>query len=220
MNISDLDLKDIAFSKSKVKTQNKFSYIYYNSEPLVVKFPKLRLPFGVSKDTLSNKTQYILDVSLEKQEQIVAKLREFDDYIINKVKNEILVDKSLDELREMYVPCLKISTGNYPPTFRSKITTDTKTNDIKCQFYYSEKNVDGEYPKVDLVSEGGESWILSTMNKNSYSETVAECFVLWIMNGKFGVSWRTIQVKVFNDTPPTEDVCEFLDSSDSEIDFV
>lgn len=223
-SILTIDLDKIVFSKSKVKTQNKFHYVYYDKKPLVLKFPKTRLPFGLNKDTFSDKNQYILDVSLEDAEEHISKLKEFDETIIKKAQEEIFPESSIEELRAKYVSPLKIPANEqYKPTFRTKIITD-KDKKIKCNFYSSEKNENGQYLEIDVEKEGGDSYLLLALQKNSYIETVSECLVLWSMGDKFGVSFKTIQVKIFQKKQEeAEQSYDFIgsdsDTTNSELDF-
>lgn len=224
--IDEIDLSKIVFSKTKVNTKNKFLYVYSDKKPLVLKFPKSRLPFGLNKDTLSNKKQYIMDLSFEDNPELLKNFEDLDNAIVQKVKDEFFQDKTLDEVKNMYVSCIKYPTNpQYNPTFRSKIVTkDDET--IKCDFYNSEKDSEGKYPKIDLESEGGESYMLIAMQKNAFVESILECIGVWFHGDKFGLSFKTIQVKIYPKTSVQNNItdCEFLDSdsdtSNSDADFI
>lgn len=222
--VEELDFENIMFSKPKSKAENKFLYVYAGKKPLILKFPKTRLPFGLNKDTLSGKKQFILDVSMEDAPEILERLQELDTFVINKVNTEYYPDLDGSAVRQMYTSCIKTPENpNYKPTFRSKIITkDDQT--IKCDFYDSEKNEEGKFPKVNLQENGGESYLDLVMGKGCNVECVMECIGLWFMNGKFGLSFKTIQVKLYPVPKAQKEVCDFLDSdssdTNSDIDFI
>lgn len=218
--IEDIDADNIFFSKPKNKSQNKFLYVYSDKKSLVLKMPKMRLPFGINKDTLSNKNQFILDLSLEYNKDLLESFEKLDQAVIKKVHEEFYPEKQFEEVTAMYTSCIKRPNNPaYFPTFRAKIIT--QDDKIKCDFYESEKNEDDRYPKIDLEERGGEPYLLKAMNRGASIESIVECIGLWIMNDKFGLSYKITQVKVF---PKVEIECEFIDSSsdtsNSDIDFL
>lgn len=220
-SIEEIDLESIAFSKTKVKTGNKFLYVYSNKKPLILKMPKMRLPFGLNKDTMSNKKQYIMDLSFEDCLDFVGKFEDLNKIIISKVHSEFYPEKTIEEVENMYTNCIKFPNNpSYSPTFRSKIITQDNEK-IKCDFYESEK-VNNSYPKINIEENGGDDYLMAIMTKGTYLETILECIGLWIVGDKFGLSYKATQVKVY---PKKNTVieCEFIDSDDntsnSEIDF-
>jgi hypothetical protein len=226
INTADIDYSKIIFSKTKHKSATSFLYVYYDKKTLVLKFPKMRLPFGIKKDTISNKCQYISDLSFENSDELLMKIQQLDEFIIDKAHKEIFQDKTLEEVRIMYTSCIKYpSDDRYYPTFRSKIISN-EDNTIKCSFYDCEKNEDGKFNKIDVEAEGGESYMMIALQKNTYVESVVECIGLWTRENKFGLSFKTTQLKVY---PKVEYIqkqiaCAFEDSEDStsnsEADFL
>lgn len=224
--VKDLEFDKIMFSKTKHKSKNLFLYVYYDKKPLIMKFPKMRLPFGVKKDTLSAKSQYIVDLSFENQDELLRQVQQLDEFFVSKAHAEIFTDKSLDEVRGMFKPCIKYpSDTRYYPTFRSKIVTHDDCQ-IKCSFYSCNKNESGAYDKIDIQAEGGESYMMIALQKNSNIESIIECIGLWVRDDSFGVSYKITQLKIFPkiEFTPKESVCEFLDSdgstSNSDADFL
>lgn len=219
-DIKELDLNKIVFSKTKHKSKNQFLYVYYDKKPFILKFPKIRLPFGLKKDTISTKYQYILDMSFENHDELLRHVQQFDDYIIEKAHSDIFTDKNIEEVRQMYKSCVKYPNDTrYYPTFRSKIITNDDKS-VKCSFYDEQKN------KIDVENEGGESYMMIAMQKNSYIESILECIGLWVREDAFGLSFKIIQSKIYPkiDFIEQKDTCDFTDTdgstSNSDIDFL
>jgi hypothetical protein len=221
--VEDINVDSLIFSKPKSKSQseNKFLYVYSEKTPLTFKLPKMRLPFGATKDTLSKKNQFIVDLSFEKNSALLESFEKMDEAVIKKVHLEFFPEKNMEDVRSMYTSCVKRPNNPaYHPTLRSKIVT-SDDGKIKCIFYESEQDDNGKYPKIDIVKNGGESYISSVMNRGSYVESIVECIGLWMMNDKFGLSYKINQVKIF---PKVETPCDFIDSDDdtsnSDVDFL
>lgn len=220
-NIEDIKADNIVFSKPKSKSQNKFLYVYNDKKSLVLKMPKMRLPFGATKDTLSKKNQFIVDLSFEKNKKLMESFEDFEQGIIKKVHAEFYPEKQIEEVETMFTSNIKKPNNpDYSPTFRAKIVTQDDVK-IKCDFYENEKNEEGKYPKIDLDEKGGQDYLLSVMKRGSSVESILECIGLWIMENRFGLSYKINQIKVF---PDVEVECQFLesdsDTSNSDVDFL
>jgi hypothetical protein len=223
--IQDIDLGNIAFSKQKVNSQNKFIYVYSEKKPIILKLPQTRLPFGLQKDTLSKKNQYIVDFSMEENPGTLEGFENFDNAIIAKVHKDFFSDKTEEQVRSMYTSCLKYPENKrYSPTLRSKIIIGDD-NVPKCDFYESEKNDEGKYPKIDVVSKGNEDYLLKVAGKSVTVESIIECIGLWFFGEKFGLSYKVTQMLLYPLVveEPEQD-CQFIDSdtdtTNSDIDFL
>lgn len=225
--IEDINLDTLTFSKQKVNSSNKFLYVYSDKKPLILKLPKTRLPFGLQKDSLSNKNQLLLDFSLEKNHKLIENFENFNSFIVEKVKNEFFTDKTLEEVKGMYTNYIKYPENPmYSPTLRAKIVLNENL-DPKCDFYESEKNEEGKYPKINLKEKGGQEYLFQMMGKSSHVESIIECIGLWFFGNKFGLSFKVSQVMFHpNETyvePPPRD-CDFLvsdsDTSNSDAEFL
>ncbi len=224
--IQDIDLSTVLFSKQKINSQNKFLYVYSEKKPLILKLPLTRLPFGLQKDSLSKKSQYILDFSMENLPETIKGFEDFDEAIISKVHREFFEEKTFEEVKSMYTSCVKYPENpRYSPTLRSKIII-SEDGVPKCDFYGSEKNDEGKYPKIDVVANGNEQYLLQKMGKSSKVESIVECIGLWFFGNKFGLSFKVTQVLI-HPMEIEEDLvedCQFIDSdtdtSNSDIDFL
>ena len=219
--IEDIDVDNIIFSKPKTKSNNKFLYVYSEKKSLVLKMPKMRLPFGASKDTYAKKNQFVVDLSFENNKELLESFEKLDKAVIKKVQEEYYPEKQVEEVASMFTSCIKRSNNPaFSPSFRAKIVTQDDVK-IKCDLYESEKNDEGRYPKIDLNEKGGETYLLNVVNRGSSIESIVECIGLWFMNDKFGLSYKINQIKIF---PKVTVECEFIDSSsetsNSEVDFL
>lgn len=221
--IEDIKLEELVFSKPKSKTQKSmnFLYVYSDKKTLVLKMPKMRLPFGVNKDTLSKKNQYILDLSFEHNQDLLESFEKLDQVVIKKIHEEYYKDKKLEEVEAMYTSSIKRpNNSNYHPTLRTKIVTQDGEK-IKCDLYENEKNEEGRYPKINLEEKGGESYLTNVMSRGSHVESIIECIGVWMIGDKCGLSYKVNQIKIF---PKIEKNCEFLESDDStsnsDLDFL
>jgi hypothetical protein len=227
--IQDIKPESIFFSKQKVNSSNKFLYVYSDKKPLVLKFPLTRLPFGLQKDNLSKKSQYILDLSMENSGETMESFKEFDEAIISKVHSEFFSEKTIEEVTAMYTSCMKYPDNpRYSPTLRTKIIIGDN-NAPKCDFYESEKNDQGKYPKIDVVEKGNEEYLLQLLCKSSKIESIIECIGLWFFGNKFGLSFKVTQVLVhpaetLQEAGEEVDDCQFVDTdsntSNSDADFL
>lgn len=226
-NITTFDFNGIIFSKQKVKSDNKFLYVYKEKKPLVFKLPKLRVPFGLQKDEMYNKNQYILDFSLD--EQLIDGFNRLDDAIIKKVHDEFYSEKTEDQVREMYTSCVKIpSNESFSPTLRAKIPINNGVP--KCSFYENERDVSGNFIKIDVIEKGNETYILQRVSKGTYNESIVECIGLWFFKDRFGLSFKVSQLKLHKNevvakvVEADEDECAFVysdsDTTNSDVDFL
>lgn len=226
-NITTFDFKDILFSKQKVKSDNKFLYVYKDKKSLVFKLPKLRIPFGLKKDDMYNKNQYILDFSLT--DELVTAFHNLDDAIIKKVHEQFYSEKTEEQVRQMYNSCVKIPNNeSFSPTLRAKILIN---GDVpKCSFYENEKDASGNFIKIDVVEKGNEPYVLQRVCKGSYNESIVECIGLWFFKDKFGLSFKVSQLKLYKNEVQVKRVeeddeeCQFeyseSDTTNSDIDFL
>lgn len=222
-SISSLNLDKIAFSKQKTKQTNKFLTVYYDKEPFIVKLPPMNLAFGIQKNTYYEKTQYNFDLSFRNNTETRNILENLDDYIINKVHLEHFQDCTLEEVKEKYISCVKYpSNPSYSPTLKLKIIT--KDGEIDCDMFYSELDeTTGKPKRIDVKENGGEDFIFALLCKQKKVQTAIQCIGLWFKDGKFGLSFKALQVKVFPDEKKEREAICFLsdtETSDSDADFL
>lgn len=225
--IQEVNLETLTFSKTKVKSNNKFLYVYSDKKPLILKIEKTRVPFGLQKDNLSSKNQYILDLALEPEGETLKSFEKFTKAVVEKVHKDFYSEKNIQEVQGMFNNFIKYPENSmFSPTLRTKIIV-SDDNIPKCDFYSSEKNEDGKFPKIDVVEKGNEPYLLKSVSKGTYVETILECIGLWFFNDRFGISFKTNQMMIYPNTSvekPVQQICHFVDSdtetSNSDADFL
>lgn len=201
----NLDIKKVNFGDN-IKT-NKYSgksvYVNYNNGPFRVQMPKMSLPFGVSiYKPEGGEEKYSLELSWNGvKPEILESFREFEERIIDyaeKNSKELFKkQKSREVLEELFQHYLKIDKDEeghiidkYAPRLKVKMYTDG--NNISLDAYDSEK-IDGKYPRIHLTKDN----ISDYLSRGSKCEAILQCSGLWVVDGKFGISWVLVQVKIY-----------------------
>lgn len=192
--IEDVDVSKITYSEVKVnKYGGKSVYLnYVNRKPLRIQLPKLYLPFGVN-DWEGKKS---VDFSMRDNEQIVD--------FITKMEEKLITDSSelnwfkkkmpIEVVREFFVSTLK-SSENYPPRLKCKM--------FNTDIFDSVKNENGEYPQLEVTNEN----IGEIISKGSSAQSIIECSGIWLVDKKFGISWKIIQMKIFKESTKLKGCC-------------
>ncbi len=207
---SDFDISLVTFgvpkSPQSAQTQSaqsamKFVPILYDGRPLFMQTPKLHCPYGVNRwdNNGVGAVKVSIDVSMGRADEGKDKTAFFEAI---KALNKRVVDeafqnsvlwlkktfKSLDVIEALNTPMIKydkdkvtgeVSTA-YPPKFKIQLPQ----RDGKWAF----ETYDAKKERIDFDSveiKGGEvvSLIL--------------CTGVWVAGGKFGCSWKAMQLKVY-----------------------
>jgi hypothetical protein len=148
-----------------------------------------------------NTNRYTIDLSFRDMDSRPALKKFFD---ILKSFDELIVEEafknqkewlrktypSKDVVEALYVPMIKYAkdkntgeiTDAYPPTFKMKIPFGKDR--IMCDFY--------DYKGVKMDSDE----LLQMNTKGSRAVTLVRCNGIWFAGGKFGCSWKAIQVQI------------------------
>ena len=185
----------------------------YEGRNLMLETPSLNAPYGVSvfDKTPGAPPKYSLDLSFrgadddESVRALQTFFEEFDERMIdagveNAQKWWKMTNASREVIKAFYTPMVKISrdqAGNpkpYPPTIKLQLrkrkehvkTTGTDASFFETQFYKGNPPVayDKETPLDDIHA------------KRSQLSVIAQCTGIWFAGGKFGTTWKTVQVRV------------------------
>lgn len=194
----------------------KAVYVGYEGKPLVIQTAELPAPFGLSKwspgqgkdkgaaaGQASDKPEndkYSVELSFKGREtkpsvqHFYNFLSSFDDKLVaDALTNSQQWFKkkysSEDVIRALYTPHVKFAkdkdTGEvidkYPPTFRLSVPFR-----------------DGK-PTCDIYDRNGNIMNTTDIPKGSKVTAIMQCLGLWLAGGKFGCSWKVLQLRV---TPP------------------
>jgi hypothetical protein len=216
-----------SFSTSKVtfspvKTLDsggKQAYLNYDGRPLVMQIGPLETPFGLSIFDKAGPPKYSVDLKLRGYDDPVSNpkvatiynaLHALDEYMLDQgVKNSkawFKGDKSREVLAELYTPVVKFSKdadGNikpYPPTI--KVALKQRDGKFETQVYDDKKRPLTDVPLADVLVKGA---VLTTL---------IQCTGVWFAGGKFGISWKAIQIRA-DKVPDSIRGFAFLDDGDA-----
>lgn len=180
----------------------KSVYVAYNGRPLIIQTPEMSTPFGVSKwsSDRGGSDKYTLELSFKGREekqgmQTFFELLETLDtkFVQDAMENSTnwLKKKynSTEVVQALYTPLVKHAkdketgeiTDKYPPTFR--ITLPYKDGSFTCDTYDKQRNL---IPLESIVDH----------LKGARVTAIIQCLGLWIAGGKFGCSWKVLQLRV------------------------
>ena len=183
--------------------------------------PVMKLPFGLSIDDRQEVPKYALDLSFRgietdpKLEKFYNSLDKMDNKLVDDaVKHSMEWFKkkksSKEVMSNLYNPIIRLSKdketgepdGKYPATFKVKIPT--YDNKFGCDIFDDKKQ------QLKLSSEELKDYL----SKGSKIQALIKCTGVYFAAGKFGVSWRASQLKVFRNNIMKG--YAFLDDSDDE----
>lgn len=223
---SAFDVDGITYGSVKTNDNGgKSIYMGYNGSPIIMQTPEMYAPFGMTKweNEKTGIPKYTIDLSFKDVQNrnvlknFFDKMSEFDNKLINdgtanqfewlKKKN-----MSIDTIKALYTPMIKYpidkSTGEisdkYPPTF--KFTIPFRDDKFTCEVYDENKNM------INLSD---------VETKAAKITAIIQCVGIWSAAGKFGCSWKCLQMKVRTPQPIKgfafqDDGEEIEDNKDSE----
>ncbi len=192
----DFDIKHVRLGTLKtLDNGGKIVYINYKGKPLILQTPKLKSPFGLS----NWEGKYSIDMSLagydgtnENVTSFYKALSAIDDLLMEEgMQNGMAWFKrkisSKDVVDALYTRNVKFSkdkatgefTDKYPPTF--KVAIPRRDDAFQCDVYDASRN------KIDLNN---------VEVKGAKVTVLAQCLGVWLAGGKFGCSWKVIQLRV------------------------
>lgn len=178
----------------------KVIYVGIENKPLILQTPEMTAPFGLSKWSADSKgpDKYTLELSFKGRETRpnIDTFYHFAQDLDRKLVGDAMDNSmawlkkkftSREVLEALYTPMLKFAkdkttgeiTDKYPPTFR--LTLPNKDGRIAVDAY------DANREPIDLSS---------LELKGARVTAIVQCMGIWIAGGKFGCSWKAIQLKV------------------------
>ena len=228
----DFDVSQVKFD-TKLKTLDtgcKMKYVSYKKGPLIIQTPECFTPYGINNNSFDEEVsnKYTLDLSFRDMDTrpslktFFNNILKLDELIVNeafKNQKEWLkkTNQPIEVIKAFYTSMIKYAkdkntgeeTDMYPPTFKLKIPFVNEK--FGCEFYDKECN--------PLTDED-----IHFMNsKGAKIITLIRCNGLWFAGGRFGISWKAIQIQI-NPKPSKIDGCmiktgeEMIDEEDNESD--
>jgi hypothetical protein len=214
--VKDFDISKLSYNDVRnLDTGGKVVYVSYNKAPLVLQTPMMYAPFGLQKWTNDGKDKYTLNLSFRGMDNSKSMstfhqmLKDFDTKFVNDgfanqgtwFKGKKL--NSIEVVDALYTPLITPAkdkntgevTDKYPSTF--KVTVPMKDGKFACEVYDENQN------PADLL----------TMNtKGARVSALIQFAGLWFAGGKFGSSWRVVQLLV----KPNQTIRGFAFQKDDE----
>jgi hypothetical protein len=192
---------NVTFSPVKtLESGGKQAYLNYNGAPLVMQVGPLETPFGLSVFDKQGPPKYSVDLKLRgyddptnhpKTATIYNAFHALDEFMIDQgVKNSTTWfkgAKSRDVLSELYTPVVRFSVdseGNrkpYPPTL--KVQLRKRDDKFEADIYDENKRPLNDIPLEDIIVKG------------TVLTALIQCTGVWFAGGKYGLSWKAIQIR-------------------------
>ena len=212
---SDITASKIEFGPVKLlDSGGKAVNLRYEGRNLMVETPSLNVPYGVNVFDKSGPPKYSVDLSLrgaDDNEQVRALqtfIEAFDERMIdagveNAGKWFKMANPSREVIKAFYTPLLKLSRdpqGNlkpYPPTFktalrRKKDAATSTTASFETDFYNAgEKDAKGQ-----IAQFARDTPLDQVLCKRSQVTAIIQCTGVWFAGGKFGTTWKAVQMRV------------------------
>jgi len=212
---SDITASKIEFGPVKLlDSGGKAVNLRYEGRNLMVETPSLNVPYGVNVFDKSGPPKYSVDLSLrgaDDNEQVRALqdfIEAFDERMIdagveNAGKWFKMANPSREVIKAFYTPLLKVSRdpqGNlkpYPPTFktalrRKKDASTNTTASFETDFYNAgEKDAKGQ-----IAPFARDTPVDQVLCKRSQVTAIVQCTGVWFAGGKFGTTWKAVQMRV------------------------
>jgi len=219
---SEIDASKIEFGPVKVLNSGAKSVpLRYEGRNLMIETPSLNVPYGVNKfdKTPGAAPKYSLDLSLRGAEdnEAVGALKEFmeafDERLIQAgVENAgawfKMAKPNQEVIKAFYTPLVKVSVdkdGNpkpYPPTFKlalrkriirkpgdkEGIQDPAETASAFETKFYNAAESNAEF--------GGDLKLEDVLPKRSQVGVIMQCTGIWFAGGKYGTTWKAVQVRV------------------------
>ena len=214
-----IETGQITFSPPRILPNGgKIIYLQYEKKKLVMQTPKMSVPFGLNcylnKD---GSHKYTLSLSFQNVEDsdFYKFIQSLDEWLVKAgVANSLpwfqTRQISPEAVRSSYSSQIKFSKGadgeinhQYAPTFRIKLPY-RQEGGFDCEVYDHNR---------DLIET---DQILTALPKRTKVQALIQCTGLWFAGGKFGCSWKALQLLKVADTKAFLSNYAFLDDSDED----
>jgi hypothetical protein len=200
---NEFDVKNIEYGEvKKLDNGGKMISVSYNKRPLVVQTCECIAPYGLNvyegKDGESD--TYSLDLSFRSMDtrpplkEVYDMMSTIDNLNIktcfeNSVKWLGKKASSEEVVDALYTKIVKYSkdkdtgepTDKYPPTFKIKLPYNGSPPAFKCSMFNSDHEL------MDIKE---------TPLKGARVKALIQCTGIWLAGGKFGMTWRMVQMLV------------------------
>jgi hypothetical protein len=198
----------------------KMAYLNYEGRNLVIQTPSLACPFGVNIFDKAGPPKYSVSLSMRgyqdneetgakanpKVKALFTALSALDNFMIDEAMKNVkswfptLKNPSREVISAFYTPSVKFSNSKdgkqYPPDVKVALKKKRDSDEFDCAFYDAQvKQIKG-VPLEDMIV------------KRSDITALIQCTGVWFAGGKFGCSWKAVQMRL--DKVPTSGTIGFV----------
>jgi hypothetical protein len=244
INHTDFDVSKITGTKPTARGGKKdklTAYLLYDNSPFLLKLPALKTPFGVTSynNNGTSSNNYSLNFSAKamqhKDPQKQEDANKYVEYIYDQLEelDKFTVSYGIQYSKEIFGK--DYEAGKHDAVVEALSTQTVKKSDDKEGNPYPRRintKIRSQYEQPEKpnvkVYKGSRQDINDNdftfdsfddlVQKGSFVEAVVQPG-LWFISGKFGITWRVVQMKVHEmktHGPPKESV--FSDDEDSDAD--
>ena len=233
---SCIDISNLKFSDPRKVGNNGVHVVYVNygggMNSLYVQPPRVNLKWDPTyyADNEEN-GKFTIEFAMPNvgsDDQITPfhdKMKEFDELMIDKAfENRATWFKNgkkltRDMVENVYTPMIKVSVdsetgepdGKWPPSFKFKVKK--QNNKFTCNVFDSSKN------QLNVDDTESEDFVdlKNVLVKGATVNLILKCVSVWLINGKFGVTWQAEQIMVTQKPSVSLTGCAFLKDDDDEV---
>jgi hypothetical protein len=215
------NVSKVTFSAVKsLESGGKQAYLNYDGRQLVMQVGPLETPFGMSVFDKAGPPKYSVDLKLRGFDDpsnnptsaaVYNALHGLDEFMLDQgVKNSAAWfrgPKTREVLAELYTPTVKFAKdaeGNlkpYPPTL--KLQLRQRDGKFETAVYDDKKRPLKDVPLEDILVKG------------TVMTALIQCTGVWFAGGKFGISWKAIQIRADKVPSTIGKSYAFTDAEDS-----
>ena len=233
---SAIDINNLKFSDPRKVGNNGVQVVYVNygggMNSLYVQPPRVDLKWDptyyADNDENGKFTVEFALPGVGTDDQITPfhdKMKAFDELMIDKAyENRATWFKNgkkltRDMIENVYTPMIKVSVdsetgepdGKWPPAFKFKIKK--QNSKFTCNVFDSSKN------QLNVDDNEAEDFVdlKDVLVKGATVNLILKCVSVWLINGKFGVTWQAEQIMVTQKPSVSLTGCAFLKDDDDEV---
>jgi len=198
----------VSISQPKVlDSGGKLAYLNYgDARALVMQTPSLQSPFGMNVFDKNGPPKYSLDLALRgyqdntKVKAIYEALTALDEHMIDQgVKNSKLwfkADMKREVVEAFHTRTVKFGRdkeGNqtpYPPNIKLQLRKRRDRDEFETDFYDEKSKTDPNAKPIKGVP------VEEMLVKKVEVTALMQCTGVWFAGGKFGLSWKAVQVRL------------------------
>lgn len=216
---SSFRVSNVTFSPVKMlESGGKQAYLNYETRPLLMQVGSLETPFGLSVYDKTSPPKYTVELNLRGYDDAAANpkvaaiynaFQALDDHMVEQaVKNSrawFKTDLTRDMAKMLYSPTMrwaKDAEGNvkpYPPTL--KIQLRKRDDKFETVVYDDKKRLLNDVPLEDILV------------KRAFLTVLVQCTGVWFAGGKFGLSWKAVQIRA-DKIPESIRGCAIMDDDE------